>query len=243
MEIKKNPKFDLGRNSLIFFQVGLIVMLFGTWTALEWKSFDRQDESSRLLQVSDDLEEIIPITETPDIAPPPPPPPQAAPQVIIQVDDDSDVEETIIESTETNQDLEIADVEQIVEVETEEEEVIFVPFAVIENVPIYPGCESLSGNNAKKECMSEKIQAFVQEKFNTDLAGELGLQGRMRISVQFRIDKSGRVVDVKARAPHPQLEKEAVKVVGSLPKMIPGMQRGVPVGVLYALPILFEVRN
>ena len=49
------------------------------------------------------------------------------------------------------------------------------------------------------------------------------------------------MVDVRARAPHPVLEKEAVKLIQKLPRMTPGKQRGKPVGVLYALPILFEV--
>jgi protein TonB len=133
---------------------------------------------------------------------------------------------------------------EIEEIEEAVEEVIEdVPFAVIENVPVYPGCETAGNNAAKKKCMSEKIQKFVQKKFNTELANDLGLEGRQRISVQFKIDNKGNVVDVRARAPHPKLESEAVNVVKSLPKMTPGMQRGKAVGVIYALPILFQVEN
>ena len=50
--------------------------------------------------------------------------------------------------------------------------------------------------------MFDKIAKFVQRKFNTDLAGDLGLTGRQRISVIFKIDKSGNVTGVRARAPH-----------------------------------------
>ena len=74
--------------------------------------------------------------------------------------------------------------------------------------------------------MSQKITKFVQRKFNTDLAGDLGLSGRQRISVIFKIDKNGDVVGVRARAPHPRLVKEATRVVNLLPKMKPGKQRG-----------------
>jgi len=117
-----------------------------------------------------------------------------------------------------------------------------VPFAVIENVPIFPGCES--GNNAqKRDCMSEKITAFVQKKFNTDLAGDLGLSGRQRISVIFKIDKNGNVTGVRSRAPHPSLEKEAARVINLLPKMKPGKQRGKAVIVPYSLPIVFQVQD
>ena len=241
MEIKKNPKFDLGRNSIIFFQIGMIFMLFITWQALEWKTTDSAYDNSSQLQISEDLEEIIPITEQLNTPPPPPPPPAITPTVIIEVDNEAEVEETIIQSTETDQNQDILDIEEIAEVEAEEEEIADVPFAVIENVPVYPGCEALAGNDAKKNCLSKKIEEYVVRTFNTNLAGELGLEGRQRIYVKFRIDREGNVVDVQARAPHPKLEEEAVKIVRGLPKMIPGKQRGVPVGVADALPIVFQV--
>ena len=115
-------------------------------------------------------------------------------------------------------------------------------FSTVQNVPVFPGCER--GNNEKKrKCMSDKIAKFVQRKFNTDLAGDLGLTGRQRISVIFKIDKSGNVTGVRARAPHPRLEKEAQRVINSLPKMQPGKQRGKAVIVPYSLPIIFQVQD
>ena len=128
---------------------------------------------------------------------------------------------------------------QEMEIEEVDEEDIEVPFAVIEYVPIFPGCE---GNNAeRRKCMSQKITKFVQRNFNLNLAGELGLSGRQRISVIFKIDTNGDVVGVRARAQHPRLEKEAVRVVSLLPKMKPGIQRGRAVIVSYSLPIIFQV--
>ncbi len=238
MKPKKNPKSDLNRRSMIFFQLGMVLMLFITWRAIENKTYDKTNISQDAFEVNDDLEEDIPITNTPP-PPPPPPPPPAAPDVIVEVEDEADIEETVIESAEVDQEEEIVEIEEIEE--AVDEEIADVPFAVIENVPIYPGCEKKKSNNEKKQCMSEKIQKFVQKKFNTELAGELGLEGRQRISVQFKIDKNGNVVNVRARAPHPKLQQEAIKVVKSLPKMIPGKQRGQAVGVLYSLPILFQV--
>ena len=150
------------------------------------------------------------------------------------------MEETVIESTETDQDDEIAEVEEI-EVEEVYEDVE-VPFSVIENVPEYPGCEK--GSNAqKRKCMSDKIAKFVQKKFNTDLVGDLGLSGKQRISVVFKIDKNGNVTVVRSRAPHPRLEKEAARVINLLPKMKPGRQRGRAVVVPYSLPITFLVQE
>lgn len=123
------------------------------------------------------------------------------------------------------------------------EKLVDVPFAVIENVPIYPGCENAGNNEAKKQCMSQKVMEFVQNNYNTKLAKDLGLEGRQRISVQFKINKMGNVSDVRARAPHPRLEQEAIDVVKSLPVMTPGRQDGKPVGVLYALPLLINVNE
>ncbi|MBX2828451.1 MAG: energy transducer TonB [Flavobacteriaceae bacterium] len=243
MEIKKNPKADLNRWSSVFFLVGLVVMLFASWRLLEWKSFDQKQIVQEMEMVSDDLESDIPITQQINTPPPPPPPPMAAlPQVINVADDSEDIEETVFESSETDQNQEIVEIESIEEVE-EEEEIPFVPFAVIEDVPIYPGCESKTDNASRKECMSDQIMQYVQTNFNVDLATELGLEGRQRINVQFMIDANGCVINVRARAPHPMLEDEAVRVVKSLPNMKPGMQRGRPVGVMYALPILFVVET
>ena len=224
---------------MIFFQLGMILMLFITWRAIENKTYEKAEINQDMLNLGDDLEEDIPITDM-NIPPPPPPPPPPAPEVIEVIEDEADIEETIIESAEVNQEEEIMEIDEI---EEAEEEIADVPFAVIENVPVYPGCEKKRSNAEKKKCMSEKVQKFVQKKFNTELAGDLGLEGRQRIAVQFKIDKNGDVVNVRARAPHPKLEQEAVKVVKALPKMVPGRQRGTAVGVLYSLPILFQVEN
>jgi len=117
-----------------------------------------------------------------------------------------------------------------------------IPFGVIENVPLYPGCENLPSNAERKTCMQDKITKHVQLKFNTDLAGDLGLMGRQRISVVFKIDASGEIVDIRARAPHKRLEEEAKRVVRSLPNMVAGNHEGKNVSVGYSLPIIFQVQ-
>jgi len=239
MESKKNPKADVSRNGSIYFAVGLALMLFLTYSTLNYKTYDKSNIDIGKLNLDDELDEEIPIIEQ-VIPPPPPPPPPAAPEVIEVVEDEDEVEETVIDSTETDQEEEIMEVEDV-EVEEVVEDVE-VPFAVIENVPEYPGCER--GSNAdKRKCMSDKIAKFVQRKFNTDLAGDLGLSGRQRINVVFKIDKNGNVTGVRSRAPHPRLEKEAARVINMLPKMKPGRQRGKPVIVPYSLPITFQVQD
>ena len=97
------------------------------WQAIEWKTYDRSGYGYEALNVEDDDDEEIPITEQIKVPPPPPPPPPA-PEVIEGVEDEEEVEETVIESTETDQ-------EEIVEVDEVEIEDGFddvdVPFAVI----------------------------------------------------------------------------------------------------------------
>lgn len=118
-----------------------------------------------------------------------------------------------------------------------------VEFAIIERVPIFPGCGS-TDNSELKKCMSTNVQEHVLTYFNLDVANTLGLPGGIqRIYVKFKIDNFGKVVDVKARASHPVLADEAIRVVQSLPQMEPGEHQGKRVGVLYALPIIFKVEE
>jgi protein TonB len=116
-----------------------------------------------------------------------------------------------------------------------------VPFAVIEEVPVYPGCKG-SNNAELKDCMSAEISKFVSKHFDMKKIQSLNLPPkRYRTAVQFKIDKNGNVTDVHARAEHPDIETEAVRVVSNLPQMKAGKQKGENVGVLYSLPILFII--
>ncbi|WP_375238425.1 energy transducer TonB [Aurantibacter sp.] len=238
MEPKKNPNANIGRNSSLYLAVGLALMLALSYFSINYKTFDKEAVDIGLLDLGDLDDEEIPITEILN-TPPPPPPPPAAPEVIEVVEDEEEVEETVIESTETTQDEVIAEVEDV-EVEEVEED-ISVPFAIIENVPVFPGCEREKNNDARRKCMSDKIQKFVSKKFNTDIAADNSLEGVMKISIGFVVDKTGNVINVRARAPHPALEKEAQRVVALLPKMQPGKQRGKAVKVPFGFPIRFQV--
>ena len=152
------------------------------------------------------------------------PPPPAPPEEIEVIEDEEEIVEV--------KDVEVEEFEEDVE----------VPFTVVEDAPIFPGCEKEKNNEARKKCMSQKISRHVNRKFDIGLAEELGLSGRQRISVIFKINKNGDIVEVRARAPHPRLEKEAIKAVKSLPKMKPGRERGEPVTVQYSLPISFVIQ-
>lgn len=240
MEIKKNPKVDLNRNSGLFFVIGLTIVMFLVWRALEMKTYDKDEVFLDRIEAVDDLKEDVPITEIIKTAPPPPPP--VAPEIIEVVEDVAEIEETIIESTETSQDAVVDEV--VVEVDDvefgEEEEEEMVPFAVIEQVPIFPGCEDLKTNAKRKACFQEKILEHVKKNFRyPDIAVEMGIQGK--VYVQFAIDNKGNITDVLSRGPDKLLEKEAVRIVSILPRMIPGKQRGRAVKVPYSIPITFKM--
>jgi hypothetical protein len=118
-----------------------------------------------------------------------------------------------------------------------------VPFAVIDQVPVFPGCESSATNEDKKLCMNKEISNIVVSNFNIDLAKTLNLTGIVKIVVFFKIDNQGNIIETKARAPKPELEAEAIRVVNLLPKMVPGMHNGKTVNVPYYLPIKFEIKE
>ncbi len=240
MEVKKYPHADLDRNSGLYFVIGLTIVLFTTWRALEFKTYQKDTAIVEHINVPDDLKEEVPITEA--IKTPPPPAPPAAPELIEIVEDTEEIEETIIESTEINQDTEVNVEIEVDEVEVGEvEEEVSVPFAVIENVPIFPGCESLASNEERKTCFEKKIQEHIAKKFNyPEIAAEMGIQGR--VFVAFVIDSKGMISRVRTRGPDPNLEKEASRIINSLPQMKPGMQRGRPVKVPYSIPITFKLK-
>ena len=245
MKIKKNPKADLGRSSMIFFQVGLIIMLGITYFALEWRFVEREDMDLMQVQVSEFDQEDVPVTQLNTPPPPQPPPPPPMPEVIEIIEDQKDVEETTIRSTETSQEDRIEDVVEVEDilVEEEEEEIEQVPFMIVEQIPTFPGCEDIENREKKKECMSRKIDEHVKKEFDTRISEEMGLTGLNRIFVVFKINEKGEVVDIRSRGPNKRLEEEAARVVKMLPKMIPGRQRDRPVAVEYSLPIMYEIRE
>ena len=234
MQPKKNPNADHSKNSSLYFVIGLSVILLFTWRAIEWKTYATV-YGYEALNVDDDDDEDVPITEQIKIPPPPPPPPPA-PEVIEVVEDEEEVEETVIESTETDQDEII-----IEEIEVEEEfDDIDVPFAVIEDVPIFPGCESVA-KSERRTCFQDKINQHIRRNFRyPEIAQEMGIQGR--VYVNFIIAKDGSITNIRMRGPDKNLENEAQRIISRLPQMTPGKQRGRAVRVPFSIPITFRLQ-
>ncbi len=233
MELKKNPKADLTKNSSLYFVAGLALVLLLTYVALEWKTYDKDNAFDYTMNVEDQLDEEVPMTE--QIKTPPPPPPPAAPEIIEVVEDEKEVEETVIESTEATQDK-VVEVEDVVVEEVFED--VDIPFAVIEDVPVFPGCE---GAKDKRACFNEMMQKHIAKNFRyPEIAQEMGVQGR--VNVMFVIQKDGSIGNVRMRGPDKNLEAEAARIIGKLPQMTPGKQRGRAVRVPFSIPITFKLQ-
>jgi protein TonB len=209
-------------------------MLFVSWRLIELKTYEKDQFDYESILVEQDEEEEIPLTE--QIKTPPPPPVQAPTEIEI-VEDEEEVEETIIESTETDRD-EIIEVEDVV-IE-EEEEIIDVPFAVIEDVPVFPGCEDVEKNQLRN-CFQEQMNKHIKRNFRyPEIAQEMGIQGR--VFVNFIISEDGSITNIRMRGPDKNLEGEAKRIISLLPNMTPGKQRGRPVRVPFSIPIVFRLQ-
>jgi len=234
MKPKKNPKVDLNKNSSLYFVIGLSIVLLITWRVIEWKTYKNVYDYEALIVDNDD-DEDVPITEQLKTPPPPPPPPPPAPEIIEVIEDEEEIEETVIESTETDEE-EIIEVVEVIE----EYEDIDVPFAVIEDVPIFPGCERVN-KSERRNCFQEQMNKHIKRNFRyPEIAQEMGIQGR--VYVNFIISKNGSITNIRMRGPDKNLEKEAERIIAKLPRMTPGKQRGRPVRVPFSIPITFRLR-
>lgn len=85
MQPKKNEKVDLTKNSSLYFVIGLATILFISWQAIEWKTYEKDLYGYEALNVDDEDDEEIPITEQLKTPPPPPPPPPPVEDEIFKV--------------------------------------------------------------------------------------------------------------------------------------------------------------
>jgi len=233
------------KSSLIFTQLGLVLALLLVYMAIESTSASMSSGDSGYIPTNIDdfteqMEDVVIERPKEEVTKAKPEPKVEVVELDIK-DDTTDVLESDVFSTDAGEDVKIElKIEDIVEIVIDDVERNDVPFRAIEDAPIFPGCKGTK--EEIKKCFSKSVNKFVGRKFDSELGQELGLSsGRQRISVQFTVDATGNISNVKVRAPHKRLEKEARRVVNLLPKMTPGKQRKVPVGVKFNLPIVFEV--
>lgn len=240
MQLKKNPKADLAKQSGLFFAIGFAAISGFTLWGFEAK-MQNKDNLSYQYAVNDKavIEEEpvaieLPTPEMPQQAPPPP----VLTQEIEVVESDKPVEEVLIGSTDpsdpTPPRLDIPVVE-------DENPEIVVPFAVIEDKPLFQECKNVP-RSEQMSCFKEHLDKHVKNNFRYPQAAlDMGIEGRVNVS--FRINTDGTISILGVRGTDRILEDEAKRIISSIPKLIPGKQRDKPTAVTFAYPINFKLSH
>lgn len=228
METKKTPKANLENKRPTWLLVGYVTVLAFMFVAFEWTRDVRVDTSGRITENVFEQDMEIPLTRQPEVTPPPPPQVTPINDVLTIIDDDDTAEETnFASSEETGEDVVIKHISVTVDEEVVVEDDIFV---IVEENPQFPD----GGTAGLLQYLGKNI------KYPT-IPQENGTQGR--VTVQFVVNKDGSIVDVKViRGVDPYLDKEAVRVISTMPKWIPGKQRGVPVRCKFTVPVTFKLQ-
>jgi periplasmic protein TonB len=229
MEVKKSPKANLEPRKLTWQLLGFVMVLAFLFVAFEWSRRDVKIDTSQAVRDIAFEEEIMPITEQLELPPPPPAEvPTQVPEILNVVEDDEEVADVKIQSDEDlGQKVEIKTyvAPTIIEEAPQEDEI----FMVVEDMPEPPG-----GIAELMKFLGKNI------KYPT-IAQENGIQGR--VVVEFVVNRDGSIVDPKVvRGVDPSLDKEAVRVIMSMPKWKPGKQGGKTVRVKYTVPVTFRLK-
>lgn len=228
MDIKKAKNVDLESRKAIFFEIGLVVALGVLFLAFEWRTDSAEkggfNDQVNIEQIED---EIIPITQQMLKPPPPPPQPPRVTDIIDIVEDDIDLTEK----------LDITDAEDVSENVTNPTDYDYEGyegeygddevFVVAEHMPVFP-----PGDVTKWLAKNTRYPPLAEQN---------GIQGR--VFVKFVVEKDGSVSNVEiVRGADPSLDKEALRVVNSMPKWKPGKQRDKAVRVSFTVPINFYLQ-
>lgn len=225
MQVKKSEKASLEKDKIVYVLMGLVFVLSLCYVALEWT--EREVTKYEVTDTEFLFEEEVEIQQTSQETPPPPPPPAVQEvEVLNVVEDNVETESIEVNTEETETEVVIAAPVEA-PVEEEEEEVVFV---VVESMPEFPG-----GQQALFKYLNENVKYPV-------IAQENGIQGR--VICQFVVNKDGSIVDVEVvrSGGDASLDKEAIRVIKSMPKWKPGKQRGKPVRVKYTVPVNFKLQ-
>ena len=231
MEVKKSPKADLEGSKGLGILMGLVVGLAVLFVGFEWGTQEKAIQKNE--GISDIIaEEEMDITrqdETP--LPPPPDVPPAVAEVLNVVENNVQVANNDLISSEDNE--KVAQVQVYTPpavVHEEEEESPQHIFVVVEEMPEFPGGQA-------------ELMSFIAKSIKYPVvAQENGIQGR--VTCTFVVNRDGTIVDAQVvRGIDPALDKEALRVINSMPKWKPGKQRGKPVRVKFTLPVTFRLQQ
>ncbi|WP_311334291.1 TonB family protein [Capnocytophaga sputigena] len=240
MQLKKNPKADLAKQSGLFFAIGFAAISGFTLWGFEAKMQNKDNLSyqyavnNKAVIEEEPVAIELPTPEMPQQAPPPP----VLTQEIEVVESDKPVEEVLIGSTDpsdpTPPKLDIPVVE-------DENPEIVVPFAVIEDKPLFQECKNVP-RSEQMSCFKEHLDKHVKNNFRYPQAAlDMGIEGRVNVS--FRINTDGTISILGVRGTDRILEDEAKRIISSIPKLIPGKQRDKHTAVTFAYPINFKLSH
>lgn len=238
MQLKKNPKADLAKQSGLFFAIGFAAISGFTLWGFEAKTYNEGNPNYYIDDKIVVCEEPDPIIELPTPEMPQQAPPPQLVQEIEVVESDKPVEEVLIGSTDpsdpTPPKLDIPVVE-------DENPEIVVPFAVIEDKPLFQECKNVP-RSEQMSCFKEHLDKHVKNNFRYPQAAlDMGIEGRVNVS--FRINTDGTISILGVRGTDRILEDEAKRIISSIPKLIPGKQRDKPTAVTFAYPINFKLSH
>jgi len=227
MDLKKSPNASLEDKKFLYLIMGLVMVLSLFYIGLEWTKSEvtvYEDVAGAAL-----AEEEIEIIQTaPELPPPPPPPAPEIVEILNVVENDVQVAEVEI-NTEDDKDKGVEVVGPVSTGPAIVEEDDNVVFQVVETMPSFPG-----GDAALMKYLGDNVKYPV-------IAQENGIQGR--VICQFVVNRDGSIVDVEVvRSVDPSLDKEAIRVIKSMPNWAPGKQRGKAVRVKYTLPVNFRLQ-
>ncbi len=237
-EVKKHPKKQLERYTVIFMQIGLVWVLFMVHMLLEY-----QTTKELIISEQFTIDEMAPLYAF------------ERPKKLF-----AKTKEVLVEKPRVKKTINLTQIKVVkkpvtsskiptkpsTDVATKLQAVVQtidkpVSYSMVEKAPIFKGCDDVS-EQENKWCLTKKMTRFVQRQFNSEIAQDIGLPaGKYKMYVQFVIDVTGQVTAIRVKAAHRRLEDEGERVVSKMPVFTPGKQEGVPVPVQYTLPITFVV--
>lgn len=247
MQKKKSPQADLELKRSTFLQTGFVAAIALALAAFTWTSYDVStglidpDTELDILVLEDDIMPLY-IPERPKV--------EKKKLVIIdkillvkeeplqtdeKPDDKLDEPELDLDFNLEGADDDVPDVIIKTDLGT-------VGFMAVEQKPYFAECEDVLDPIAEMQCTHIKVTRWVNQQARFPLrARDRGDQGT--VEVGFVINKKGEVEDVEVlKSVSPDLDKEAVRAVSTLPDFIPGSQQGRPVKVAYKIPVRFVIK-
>ena len=250
-ERNKYAMVNTFKMSRTLFNVGLLTALSMTILAFSWTTYDYEKPTVILEPGDIDDLKVIRTIQNPPPPPPPPPPPVIIPEVVEPDETPDDIE--FLDPEIIEPELPVAPpkpkVEKVIpsppkplpEKEPEVEPI----HIVVEEMPRFPGCETVADRTERKVCAQQNMLNYIYDEINyPTIASEAGIEGT--VVIRFYIDEQGNVKE-------PEILKEigggcgkeamrVVKKMNELPdRWTPGRQRGRAVKVYFNLPVKYKL--